>query len=407
MSSRQLVGPLSVWQLTVIWLIFAGLRPESARCRSRIPFSLGSTLAKLFGSRRPGGWGEHVVTAVGLLGIVLLLGVVLGSGSWRGFLGVRLLRFVFLVGLLRLVLLRITLLRLVFRGRAARLLIRLRGRLVFLGAQTGHREIQVRLTHEAAGQRRSAFKVDALDLVERDADFRLRRSRPRSSRLLWRSARHDARGSDNAARGGLGAAGNHDNARRGHDHRLGRSGRRRRGSRGCGSGCGGSNGRSGGGRGGSGLCILRLRALVVPGENVIRQILHRDRGRLGRTTHDQDVAFDRGRVGVDHVVEHGADHGPQAINMMGADGEVAHQDVHGLGPVAVGHEELDRRHVHGTESHLAEIARAGRLRVLDLEPDRRTLALEFDLKGVASSRKRIGAGAWEACHPAAPSPCRP
>ena len=44
MSSCQAVGPLSVWQLTVTCLIAASRRLESARCRSRMPFGLGSTL---------------------------------------------------------------------------------------------------------------------------------------------------------------------------------------------------------------------------------------------------------------------------------------------------------------------------------------------------------------------------
>src|SRR5262249_7825733 len=46
-SSRQLVGPWSVWQLTMTCRIFAGRRPKSARCRSRIPFFFGSTLGYL------------------------------------------------------------------------------------------------------------------------------------------------------------------------------------------------------------------------------------------------------------------------------------------------------------------------------------------------------------------------
>ena len=47
MSSRQLVGPLSVWQLTVTCLIFASLNPNRDRHKSRIPFFLGSTLGYL------------------------------------------------------------------------------------------------------------------------------------------------------------------------------------------------------------------------------------------------------------------------------------------------------------------------------------------------------------------------
>src|ERR1700677_938690 len=46
-SSRQLVAPLSVWQLTVTCLIFASRKPNRARHKSRIPFFLGSSLGNL------------------------------------------------------------------------------------------------------------------------------------------------------------------------------------------------------------------------------------------------------------------------------------------------------------------------------------------------------------------------
>ena len=57
MSSLQLLGPFSVWQLTMTCVIAASLRLESARCRSRMPFCFGSTLATLtaVGAVVPGG----------------------------------------------------------------------------------------------------------------------------------------------------------------------------------------------------------------------------------------------------------------------------------------------------------------------------------------------------------------
>ena len=64
-SSRQLVAPLSVWQLTVTCLIFAALRPNRRQAQVANAVLLGLDLGKL-GDRRARRRCEHVVAAVGL-----------------------------------------------------------------------------------------------------------------------------------------------------------------------------------------------------------------------------------------------------------------------------------------------------------------------------------------------------
>ena len=68
-SSRQLTGPLAVWQLIITCLIALSLSPKSAIFMSRMPFFLGSTLAILV-IVVPGG-GASTSSAGGAFGSVL------------------------------------------------------------------------------------------------------------------------------------------------------------------------------------------------------------------------------------------------------------------------------------------------------------------------------------------------
>ena len=131
-SSRQLVGPLSVWQLTVTCLIFTSRKPNSDRHKSRIPFFLGSTLGNLVIVVPGGGASTSSLpsvffsSALGAAAFFLSSALAAGCsffasafGAASVFLGLRLSW------------------RSGFRGRAVLLCFRLRGRVFFFALRPG------------------------------------------------------------------------------------------------------------------------------------------------------------------------------------------------------------------------------------------------------------------------------
>ena len=224
------------------------------------------------------------------------------------------------------------------------------------------------------------FEPDALDLLERGSGLlRLRRLRARA-----------------AAGSGEPAA----SLRRG---RLRRG--RRRGTRRTAAGARRVAGAGTDARDGS---AERLRCRRSPRSRrrlVGRRFRERPRGvaRLGRAPDDQDAVLDRGRVGVDDLAEDGADRGPQAVDAVGADREVAQEHVDGLGAVAVGGEQLHRGDVVRPERDLAEVAGPIRSGVEDLEPDVSPSRAELEAEPLARPPGTSGAAAWRPSRPAGPA----
>ena len=210
-SSRQLVWPLSVWQLTVTCLIFASRKPNSDRHRSRMPFFLGSTLGNLVIVVPGGGASTSSLPSVffssalgvsafflaSALGVSAFLASALGASAF--FLASALGASAFLASAL---------------GASAFFLASALGRrpswprpwayrpsrscdpssflasswprhseprrlscrrrrcwLFLLRAEAGHGEVEIELTDEASRQSGRPFESDAVDFIEGDLGF--------------------------------------------------------------------------------------------------------------------------------------------------------------------------------------------------------------------------------------------